>query len=85
MLIQAHPSQDNDIEIIDHYTTDEMRLPVVASIKIHDLKLKFVKNVIVVLSKVTGKSLEFMGTVFDNVSDKEPLVRLSIFCYCNLG
>jgi hypothetical protein len=39
MLIQAHPSQDNDIEIIDHYTTDsEMRLPKVwvASIKIHD-------------------------------------------------
>jgi hypothetical protein len=61
MLIQAHPSQDNDIEIIDHYTTaSEMRLPKVwvASIKIHDRLPEaeiLAKNVIVAcLSKVTG-------------------------------
>jgi hypothetical protein len=81
---------DNDIEIIDHYTTDsEMRLPKVwvASIKIHD-RLRSWNSSQKRDRRMSVQSYRKSLWAHYSITclTKMPLVRLSIFeSYCNLG
>jgi hypothetical protein len=80
---------DNDIEIIDHYTTDTKCVYPKCGSRPSKYTIDYEAEILAKTwsSHVCPKLPEvFMGTLFDNVSDKEPLVRLSIFeSYCNLG